>query len=156
MSSSDESESTTRSPDSPAIKTPLWRSLYVLSTATTAVNENKVTSVPAANNPRPLRFTADNAEYWVNDAGEAFTFRFPAMIDFDGQLDRTGPYFNLPQTGLDLGVLKKMCAQFEIHPLEVEAQDKYPEEAIKCHSLAFNMLNVLHGEAEEARNSHEC
>lgn len=81
-------------------KSALWRSLYVLATSPSAVNENTVTSVPTANNPRPLRGMGDSAEYWVNDSGELFTFKFPATIDFEGQFDRTGPYFNLPRTGV--------------------------------------------------------
>ncbi|KAG1780876.1 hypothetical protein EV702DRAFT_1042590 [Suillus placidus] len=40
----------------------------------------------------------DNAEYWVNDAGETFTFKFPTSVDLDGQFDQTGLYFNLPRT----------------------------------------------------------
>lgn len=78
----------------------LWRSLYVLSQEPRAVNEDTVTSVPTANNPRPLRVMGDNAEYWVNDSGEMFTFKFPAILDLEGQYDRSGPYFNLPRTGV--------------------------------------------------------
>lgn len=33
-----------------------------------------------------------------------------------------------------------------------EVHDIYPEEAIKCSSSAINMLNVLHGKVEEARD----
>jgi hypothetical protein len=72
----------------------------VLSTAATAVNEHTVDTVPTANNPRPLRPMLDTAEYWVNNAGEAFSFGFPATLDFEGQLDRTSPYYNLPRTGV--------------------------------------------------------
>jgi hypothetical protein len=46
-----------------------------------------------------------------------------------------------------------MRAQFKVRPLEIQARDIYPEEAIKCSSSAIDMLNVLHGEAEEARNA---
>lgn len=83
-------------------KSALWRSLYVLSREPRAVNDNTVSSVPTANNPRPLRVMGDNAEYWVNDAGEQFTFKFPATLDLEGQYDRSGPYFNLPRTGVRL------------------------------------------------------
>jgi hypothetical protein len=78
----------------------LWRSLYVLSTMPSAVNEDTVSGVPAANNPRPLRGMGDHAEYWVNNSGEAFVFKFPATVDLDAQFDRTGPYYNLPRTGV--------------------------------------------------------
>ncbi|KAG2142126.1 hypothetical protein BD769DRAFT_1662256 [Suillus cothurnatus] len=139
------------SPDT--AKTPLWMSLYVQSVTAPAVNGDTLTSVPSVNNPRPLRVMGDNAEYWVNDAGEPFTFKFPATLDLEGQFDRSGPYFNLPRTGLDAGAIKKMRAQFEVRPLEIQARDIYPEEAIKCSSSAIDMLNVLHGEAEEARNA---
>ncbi|KAG1894379.1 uncharacterized protein F5891DRAFT_1195360 [Suillus fuscotomentosus] len=132
---------------------PLWRSLYVLATSPAAVNKSTVTCVPNANNPRPLRGMGDNTEYWVNHSGELFTFKFPATLDFDGQFDHTRPYFNLPHTGLDLNVLKKMHAQFEVRPLDVKAMDTYPEEAIKCSSATLDMLNVLHGEADDARNA---
>ncbi|KAG2368970.1 hypothetical protein BDR07DRAFT_1477583 [Suillus spraguei] len=77
--------------------------------------------------PFLLRFMVDNTEYWVNDAGDAFTFKFPATVNFDGQLDRTGPYF--PQTGLDLGALKKMHIQLKMHPLNGNDWDMFPEEA---------------------------
>lgn len=81
-------------------KTPMWMSLYVQSVTTPAVNENTLTGVPSANNPRPLRVMGDNAEYWVNDGGEPFTFKFPATLDLEGQFDHSGPYFNLPRTGV--------------------------------------------------------
>jgi hypothetical protein len=54
---------------------------------------------------------------------------------------------------LDLFALKRMRAQFEIRPLDADATDVYPEEAIRCSSTAIDMLNVLHGEAEDARNA---
>jgi hypothetical protein len=72
----------------------------VLSKGPLAVNEDTVSSVPSANNPRPLRGMGDNMEYWVNNGGEAFTFKFPATLDLDGQHDRSGPYFNLPCMGV--------------------------------------------------------
>ncbi|KAG1894491.1 uncharacterized protein F5891DRAFT_961461 [Suillus fuscotomentosus] len=137
-----------------------------------AINENTLTSVPSVNNPRPLRVMGDNADYWVNDAGEPFTFKFPATLDLEGQFDWSGPYFNLPRTGvstcdnlyasivkltlfhqLDLVTIKKMRAQFEVRPLDIQARDVYPPEAIKCSSSAIDMLNVLHGEAEDVRNA---
>ncbi|KAG2096026.1 hypothetical protein BD769DRAFT_1331817, partial [Suillus cothurnatus] len=111
-----------------------------------------LSSVPSTNNPRPLRVMGDNTEYWVNDGGEAFTFKFPATVDLNGQFDRTGPYFNLPRTGVNLGALKKMRAQFEICPLDSKLHSSFPEEAIRCSSSALDMLNVLHGEAEDTRN----
>ncbi|KAG2119965.1 hypothetical protein BD769DRAFT_1362081 [Suillus cothurnatus] len=132
-------------------------SLYIQYVTAPAVNEDTLTSVPSVNNPRPLRVMGDNAEYWVNDAGEPFTFKFPATLDLEGQFDCSGPYFNLPHTGvrtwLDAGAIKKMRAQFEVCPLEIQARDIYPEEAIKCSSSTIDMLNVLHGKAEEARNT---
>ncbi|KAG1876997.1 hypothetical protein C8R48DRAFT_768562 [Suillus tomentosus] len=136
-------------------KTPLWMSLYVHSVRPPAVNEDTISSVPSANNPRPLRAMPDNAEYWVSNAGEAFTFKFPATLDIEGQFDRSGAYFNLPRTGLDLGAIKKMRAQFEVRPLDAEARDVFPAEAIRCSSATLDMLNVLHGEAEDARNAHD-
>jgi hypothetical protein len=56
---------------------------------------------------------------------------------------------------LDLGALKKMRAQFEIRPLDSKLHSSFPEEAIRCSSSALDMLNVLHGEAEDARNACE-
>ncbi|KAG2125251.1 hypothetical protein BD769DRAFT_1668981 [Suillus cothurnatus] len=136
-----------------SVQSPLWRSLYVTCATFPAINEDTVLSVPSTNNPCPLRAMGDNAEYWVNDGGKAFTFKFPATVDLGGQFDCTGPYFNLPHTRLDLGMLKKMQAQFKICPLDTQAVGTFPEEAIKCSSSALDMLNVLHGEAEEARNA---
>lgn len=46
-----------------------------------------------------------------------------------------------------------MRAQFEVRPLDASATHVYPEEAIKCSSSAIDMLNVLHGEVEDARNA---
>jgi hypothetical protein len=101
MSNSDQSIASTAVDDvRQDVKTPLWMSLYVASVTSLAVNENTLSSVPSTNNPRPLRVMGDNAEYWVNDGGEAFTFKFPATVDLNGQFDRTGPYFNLPCTGV--------------------------------------------------------
>jgi hypothetical protein len=45
---------------------------------------------------------ADNADYWVNDTGEVFTFKLPATLDLLGQFDRSGAYFNLPRTGVSI------------------------------------------------------
>ncbi|KAG2356229.1 hypothetical protein BDR07DRAFT_1380953 [Suillus spraguei] len=107
MSSSDKSiASMTGDTVTKSNKSPLWMSLYVLCTTVPAVNEDTISSVPPTNNPCPLRGMTDNVEYWVNDGGEAFTFKFPATIDFEGQFDCTGPYFNLPHTGLDLMTLQ--------------------------------------------------
>jgi len=86
------------SPDT--AKTPLWMSLYIQYVTAPAVNEDTLTSVPSVNNPRPLRVMGDNAEYWVNDAGEPFTFKFPATLDLEGQFNCSGLYFNLPRTGV--------------------------------------------------------
>ncbi|KIK33320.1 hypothetical protein CY34DRAFT_110674 [Suillus luteus UH-Slu-Lm8-n1] len=111
----------------------LWRSLYVLSQELHAVNKNTITSVSTANNPHPLRFLA--------------------ILDLESQYDYSRPYFNLPHTGLDLFALKRMCTQFEVCPLDANTTDVYPKEAIKCSSTMIDMLNVLHGEAEDARNT---
>jgi hypothetical protein len=46
-----------------------------------------------------------------------------------------------------------MRAQFEIRLLDINAQGTLPEEAIRCSLSALDLLNVLHGEAEEARNA---
>jgi hypothetical protein len=56
---------------------------------------------------------------------------------------------------LDLGALKKMRGQFELRQLENQGSETFPEEAIKCSSAAIDLLNVLHGEAQEARNARE-
>jgi hypothetical protein len=56
---------------------------------------------------------------------------------------------------LDLVALKKMRAQFEVRPLDPNARDMFPDEAIQCSSAAIDMLNVLHGEAEDVRNTCE-
>jgi hypothetical protein len=96
------SHSSSREGTPEPVKTPLWMSLYVHSIRPPVVNEDTLGSVPSANNPRPLRGMADNADYWVNDAGEAFTFKFPATLDLLGQFDRSGAYFNLPRTGVSV------------------------------------------------------
>ncbi|KAG1849009.1 hypothetical protein F4604DRAFT_1528647, partial [Suillus subluteus] len=113
-----------------------------------------LTSMPLVNNPHPLRVMSDNADYWVNDAGEPFTFKFPTTLDVEGQFDHSGPYFNLPHTGvsLDIVAIKKMRAQFEVCPLDIQAHDIYPEEAIRCSSSTIDMLNMLHSKAEDVRN----
>ncbi|KAG2139778.1 hypothetical protein DEU56DRAFT_912045 [Suillus clintonianus] len=51
---------------------------------------------------------------------------------------------------------KKVRAQFEVHPLKNNGNEKYLEEVMKCSSAAMDMLNILHGEAEDVRNAHTC
>jgi hypothetical protein len=46
-----------------------------------------------------------------------------------------------------------MRAQFEVHPLDTEGENIFPGEAVRCSSATLDMLNVLHGEAEDARNA---
>lgn len=113
---SDES-ATAQDTDTGYRKSALWRSLYVLSQERRAVNEHTVSSVPSANNPRPLRVMGDNAEYWVNDSGEIFTFKFPATLDLEGQYDRSGPYFNLPRTGVSRFMISVACCFDLTHAL---------------------------------------
>lgn len=48
-----------------------------------------------------------------------------------------------------------MRAQFELRQLEDQGSEMVPEEAIKCSRAAIDLLNVLHGEAQEARNACE-
>jgi len=82
------------------IKSHLWRSLYVLAKSQLAMNNDTVACVPTTNNPCPVRAMGDNTEYWVNVSGEVFTFKFPATLNLEGKEDRSGPYFNLPRTGV--------------------------------------------------------
>ncbi|KIK34072.1 hypothetical protein CY34DRAFT_110420 [Suillus luteus UH-Slu-Lm8-n1] len=103
-------------------KTSLWMSLYVHSVTAPVVNGDTVSSVPSANNPRPLRSMGDSAEYWINLGGQPFTFKFLATLDLDGQYNHSSPYFNLPHTGLDLVVLKKVT----LYPWDIPFWRWYP------------------------------
>jgi hypothetical protein len=105
MSSFQSNSCNTTSKDDSLISNPLWMSLYTISTTSLAINSNTVAGVPATHNLRPIRGMGDNAEYWVNVVGEPFTFKFPVTIDLEGQFDHTGPYFNLPCTGVSMEFL---------------------------------------------------
>ncbi|KAG2064562.1 hypothetical protein BDR04DRAFT_1162432 [Suillus decipiens] len=129
-------------------------SLSILFNIPPTMNNDTISRILAANNPQPLRGIGDNADYWVNDAGEIFTFKFPVSIDLGSEFDRSGAYINLPYAGLDLMALKKMHTQFELHSLDATATKAFPEEAIRCSSAILDMLNVLHGKVEDARNTY--
>ncbi|KAG1824992.1 hypothetical protein EV424DRAFT_1294548, partial [Suillus variegatus] len=112
-------------------------------------------NIPFENNPRPLRtFMNDSAEYWVDAGGSLLRMKFPARLDLTGQYSRTGPYFNMPHTGLDVTILKRARVQFELHPLHASDPlgDHYPQEALDCSSRALDTLVALTNEVEDARN----
>ncbi|KAG1887494.1 uncharacterized protein F5891DRAFT_988195 [Suillus fuscotomentosus] len=126
--SSTSSDSLPTSPRPSVLKSPMWRSLYALCTTAAAINSHTVSRQP-------------------------FTFKFPVRVNLVGQFNHTGPYSNLPHTGLDLGALKKMCAQFELRQLEEHESNEFPPEAIRCSVATMESFNVLHGEAEDAGNA---
>ncbi|KAG2146619.1 hypothetical protein DEU56DRAFT_704310, partial [Suillus clintonianus] len=107
-------------------------------------------NIPFENNPRPLRtFMNDSAEYWVDAGGSLLRMKFPARLDLTGQYSRTGPYFNMPHTGV-----RWPRVQFELRPLHASDPlgDHYPQEALDCSSRALDTLVALTNEVEDARN----
>ncbi|KAH7921156.1 hypothetical protein BV22DRAFT_1132522 [Leucogyrophana mollusca] len=135
----------------PHVPTPLWVSLLSCCAARNAISPEHLADVPSDNNPRPLRSQmGDNAEYWVTGSDHAFQFRFPAILDTKGQYSRCGEYFSLPETGLDLGAIKKAKVQFELRPLSESTC--FPPQAIKTSNCALETLFALQAEVEEVRN----
>lgn len=37
----------------------------------------------------------DNANYWIDNNGNALVLKFPATLDLDSSYSRVAPYFNL-------------------------------------------------------------
>ncbi|KAI6038046.1 hypothetical protein EDC04DRAFT_2698632 [Pisolithus marmoratus] len=91
---------------------------------------------------------ADNAQYWVTTNNQLLHIKFPAKVDRTGQYKRLGPYFNLTSSGLDINVLQKMRAQFELVALDDEVDQGCPSTAIECSRAFFTALFVFFDEAE--------
>ncbi|KAG6369070.1 hypothetical protein JVT61DRAFT_1874 [Boletus reticuloceps] len=84
----------------------------------------------------------DTADYWIKPNGEPFTIRFPAKVHRKGKFDRTGPYFNMTHTGLDIAALKRARAQFELTFLTQD--DDCPAKSIRQSSNTLSTLMLIH------------
>ncbi|KAG1869159.1 hypothetical protein C8R48DRAFT_771323 [Suillus tomentosus] len=137
-------------------KTPLYRCLQAYMSSSGALTAEVCDSVPFANNPRPMSIQmGDKAEYWADKDGDLLVFKFPAILDVNGMYTRIGPYFGMPDSGLDVGVLRKARAHFELHFLspEDEESDQYPEEVLTMSARFFDLLSALITDVEDARNA---
>ncbi|KIM66486.1 hypothetical protein SCLCIDRAFT_21954 [Scleroderma citrinum Foug A] len=112
----------------------------------TACIANFNDSIPKHNNPAPHHGKVDDAaHYWVDTSGNILTLKFPAIILTTGAHSRLGPYFNLPTNGIDVSILKKTQAQFELRPLD---SPNFSNKAVACSANAFNGLFFLATELE--------
>ncbi|KAG2741941.1 hypothetical protein P692DRAFT_20821997 [Suillus brevipes Sb2] len=148
------SAATTPSPLPPS---PLYLSLLGCVTSHGAFTQDIAEQhIPMENNPRPLTARmGDKAEYWVDQSGDVLHLKFPARLDFEGQWCRLGPYFSLPDSGLDPASLKRARAHFELHllsPKDVDSVD-YPPEALEMCRRVMDTLSALATEVEDARNA---
>ncbi|KAG1904460.1 uncharacterized protein F5891DRAFT_1207513 [Suillus fuscotomentosus] len=132
---------------------PLYRSLISSLKSPTAADAELLLSIPMNNNPRPLRSVFnDNTDYWVGADDNVLRLTFPAKLHLEGRYNKSGEYFNLPDTGLDLGDIKNAKIQFEVLPLDDKEKD-CPASAVGCSQFAMKLLFTLHSEVEEARNA---
>ncbi|KAG2750137.1 hypothetical protein P692DRAFT_20874652 [Suillus brevipes Sb2] len=135
---------------------PLLTSLLGCVTSSGAFTQQVVEQhIPMENNPRPLSARmGDNAEYWVDQSGDILHLKFPAKLDFGGQWSRLGPYFSLPDSGLDAASLKRARGHFELHLLSPDDNEssEYPTEALEMSRRVIETLSALATEVEDARN----
>ncbi|KAG1844460.1 hypothetical protein F4604DRAFT_1937501 [Suillus subluteus] len=136
---------------------PLLMSLLGCVTSPSAFTQEVVEQhIPMENNPRPLSARmGDNAEYWVDQSGDILHLKFPAKLDFIGQWCRLGPYFSLPDSGLDAASLKRARGHFELYLLSPDDDEysDYPPEALDMSRRVIETLSALATEVEDACNS---
>ncbi|KAG2149784.1 hypothetical protein BD769DRAFT_1381529 [Suillus cothurnatus] len=138
---------------------PLYLSLLASVSSAGAVTKEAVgeKNIPMENNPRPLLTQmGDKAEYWVNGSGDLLCLKFPARLDFHGHYSHLGPYFNLPDSGLDLASLKRARGHFELHFLSPDDEEsaQYPQEALDMSCRVLETLSALTTEVEDVRNAY--
>lgn len=78
--------------DRPNSTSALYDALLECSKSIEATSPARIELLAEANNPRPL---SDGALYWVDNKGKPLSFKFPALVDLEGQFSRLDPYFNL-------------------------------------------------------------
>ena len=123
--------------------------------------------IPTNNQPRRLASMPDAADYFVRGTKQPLSMVFPAQIDLRGNYSRLLPYFNLPETvmnlphlyflilslplaiQIELKDLRKCRAQFELRLLN---DDIYPELAIRASSSAYETCVVFFNEVHTQRN----
>ncbi|KAG2336261.1 hypothetical protein BDR05DRAFT_953486 [Suillus weaverae] len=137
---------------------PLHISLLASVKSAGALTEEAVgeKNIPVENNPRPLSvLMGDKAEYWVNGSGNLLCLKFPARLDFHGKYSHLGPYFSLPDSGLDLTTLKRARGHFELHFLSPNDEEsaQYPQEALDMSRRVLETLSALTTEVEDVRNA---
>ncbi|KAG1769754.1 hypothetical protein EDD22DRAFT_948726 [Suillus occidentalis] len=145
-------------PDAPdhelfASSSPLYRSLLGSLKSPMTADAGLLLSIPMNNNPHPLRsIFNDNTDYWVGADDNVLHLVFPAKLHLEGHYNKSGEYFNLPDTGLDLGDIRNAKIQFEVLPLDDKEKD-CPASAIGCSQFAMKLLFALHSEVEESQNA---
>ncbi|KAG1722079.1 uncharacterized protein EDB91DRAFT_1256234 [Suillus paluster] len=97
----------------------------------------------------------NKAEYWVNGSGNLLHLKFPARLDFHSKYSHLGPYFSLPDSGLDLTTLKRARGHFELHFLSPDGEEstQYPQEALDMSHRVLQTLSTLTTEVEDVRNA---
>ncbi|KAG1777811.1 hypothetical protein EV702DRAFT_1045185 [Suillus placidus] len=131
----------------------LYTSLIGTVNSPFAADVEMLVNIPINNNPHALHsIFNDRADYWVSPDGNVLHLVFPAKLHLEGCYNKSGEYFNLPETGLDLTDIKNAEIQFEVLPLDDKEKD-CPALAIGCSQFAMSLLCTLHSTAEEARNA---
>ncbi|KAG2040731.1 hypothetical protein BDR03DRAFT_979950 [Suillus americanus] len=123
---------------------PLYTSLLSCMESPNVADAEMLMSIPISSNPHPMHTVFnDGADYWVGADDN---------LHLKDRYNKSGEYFNLPETGLDLGDIKNAKIQFKVLPLDDKEKD-CPASAIGCSQFAMKLLFALHSEVEEARNA---
>ncbi|KAG1721369.1 uncharacterized protein EDB91DRAFT_1088475 [Suillus paluster] len=131
----------------------LYTSLIGTVNSPFAANAEMLVNIPINNNPHPLHSVFnDGANYWVGPDGNVLRLMFLVKLHLEGRYNKSGEYFNLPETGLDLADITNAKIQFEVLPLD-DKEKNCPVLVIGCSQFAMTLLYALHSEAEEAHNA---
>lgn len=69
----------------------LYDALLECTRSVEAASAERIDLLAEVNNPRRQ---PDGALYWVDNNGKPLRFKFPALVDLEGQFSRLDPYFN--------------------------------------------------------------
>ncbi|KAG2065971.1 hypothetical protein BDR04DRAFT_1121492, partial [Suillus decipiens] len=141
---------------------PLHTSLIGTMNSPFTAGVEMLVNIPTNNNPHPLHsIFNDDADHWVSPDGNVLHLVFPAKLHLNGCYNKSGEYFNLPETGiifspavdkLDLTDIKSAKIQFEVLPLSNNEKD-CPALAIGCSQFVVLLLCPFHSETEDAHNA---
>ncbi|EGN95181.1 hypothetical protein SERLA73DRAFT_155317 [Serpula lacrymans var. lacrymans S7.3] len=109
-----------------------------------------IATIAVEDNPRTL-FKGDNSEHWATESGELFAMTFPAILDFNTNFSRLGPYFSIRSLKpFPVRTMKKVKAVYSLCP--IPDIKNHPELAIQCSAQAFRTLICLCDKVEQQRN----